>query len=145
MLDRLDIASPCDRRWDDMMRTADERVRACGGCNKHVYEVSGMTAEEVDRLMLETDGTACVRYYRRADGTILLADCTVGRRRRTVKRYVAAGVLAALAGSAFVVGAVHAPTFKYVGYTAEMGVTRWNEELPPARDSVDAQVEDEPR
>ncbi len=28
MLDRIEIASPCDRKWDDMMRTADERVRA---------------------------------------------------------------------------------------------------------------------
>src|SRR5580698_10147393 len=94
MLDRLEIASPCDRNWDDMMRTADERVRACGGCNKHVYEVSGKTAEEVVRLMLETDGKACVRYYQRGNGTILLADCTVGGRLRAVKRYVVAGLLA---------------------------------------------------
>jgi hypothetical protein len=131
MLDRLEIASPCDRNWDDMMRTADERVRACGGCNKYVYEVSGLTAEQVDRLMLETDGTACVRYYQRADGTILLADCTVGTRRRAVRRYAAAGLLAALAGSAIVAGATHAPTYVYVdnGYSARMGVTSWNQDV----------------
>jgi hypothetical protein len=134
MLDRLEIASPCDRNWDDMMRTADERVRACGGCNKHVYEVSGMTAEEVDRLMLETDGKACVRYYQRGDGTILLADCTVGGRRRAVKRYVVAGLLAAVAGSALVSGATHATTYHYVFDDSpmwSMGESGRTAEAPP--------------
>jgi hypothetical protein len=97
LFDRLEIASPCNRNWDDMMRTADDRVRACGACDKHVYNVSGMTVDEVDRLILATDGNACVRYYKRADGCILTADCVLGARRRARTRYAAAGVVVAMA------------------------------------------------
>jgi hypothetical protein len=97
MLDRLEIASPCKMRWDDLMRTSDDRVRACGGCKKHVFDVSGMTAAEVDRLILATESRACVRYFARADGTILLADCTVGSRRRAAVRYSVAGAVTAAA------------------------------------------------
>jgi hypothetical protein len=97
LFDQLEIASPCGRSWDSMMRTADDRVRSCGACDKHVYDVSGMTVEEVDRLILATDGTACVRYYQRADGSILLADCALGARRRARTRYAAAGVIVAMA------------------------------------------------
>lgn len=100
LLERIEVASPCAAGWDDMMRTADERIRACGACNKHVYDLSNMTAREAERLILERDGVACVRYFERKDGTILLADCTVGRRRKAATTLAAAGVITALAGAA---------------------------------------------
>src|SRR5215471_8193220 len=79
MLERVEIASPCSVRWDDMM--GDDRARMCGKCNKHVFDLSAMTAEEAERFLLERHGVACVRYFQRKDGTIMLADCTIGRRR----------------------------------------------------------------
>nr|HEX4312748.1 hypothetical protein [Kofleriaceae bacterium] len=100
MLDRLEVASPCKMRWDDMMRTGDDRVRSCGACQKNVYNVSALTADEVDRLILATESRACVRYWQRADGTILLADCTIGGRRRAAVRFAVAGVVGAAAAAA---------------------------------------------
>jgi hypothetical protein len=54
-----------------------------------------MTREEAEALILEKEGRLCVRYYRRADGTILFGDCTVGARHRRGRR-VLAGVAALL-------------------------------------------------
>lgn len=91
VLDNIRVAAPCSADWGRM--TGDERVRACGDCNKNVYNLSGMTREEAEALILEKEGRLCVRYYRRADGTILFGDCTVGARFRRGRR-VLAGVAA---------------------------------------------------
>lgn len=100
VLDQIRVASPCTADWNRM--AGDERTRHCGACQKNVYNLSGMTREEAEALIVERNGDLCVRYYQRHDGTILLADCTVGaqhkrRRRRTVARAAAlvAGGLAA--------------------------------------------------
>lgn len=75
-LDVIDVASPCRASWDAM--TGDERARFCGQCSKHVYNLSGMSREEAESLVQDTEGSVCVRFYRRADGTVLTADCPVG-------------------------------------------------------------------
>ena len=66
-----------------------------------------MTRDEVDALIREKEGRLCVRYYQRADGTILLRDCTVGVRRRRRRRAIAAGIAATLAGAAATGYVVH--------------------------------------
>jgi hypothetical protein len=91
-------ASPCDHGWDDLARTGDDRVRACGGCRRHVYDAAGLAADDVDRLILAADGAACIRYFQRGDGTILSGDCGVGRRRRTLRRAAMAAVATAVVG-----------------------------------------------
>jgi len=98
LLSNVSIASPCNADWSKMV--GDERVRFCGSCEKNVYNISSMTAEEADRLIAEKEGELCVRYYQRADGTILTADCAVGVRKKRVRRKVAgvavgAGLMAA--------------------------------------------------
>jgi hypothetical protein len=78
--------------------TGDERSRMCGSCNKNVYNLSSMTREEAEALILEKEGKLCVRYFQRKDGTILLKDCTVGTAQRRKRRIIAAGAATLLAG-----------------------------------------------
>lgn len=96
VLDNLRVASPCSEKWADM--AGDDRVRACGKCNQNVYNLSALTRDEAAALIAERNGRMCVRYYQRADGTILLADCTVGRRNKRYRRALAAGLAASVAG-----------------------------------------------
>jgi hypothetical protein len=96
ILDNIRVATPCSADWAQM--TGDERVRHCGACQKNVYNLSSMTREEAQALIVEKEGKLCVRYFQRADGTILTADCTVGIRRKRKVRVLAAGAVALLAG-----------------------------------------------
>lgn len=75
-LDALSVATPCPANWEEMV--GDERVRFCNSCQLNVYHLSGMTRLEAETLVQEKEGKLCVRYYRRADGTILTKDCPVG-------------------------------------------------------------------
>jgi hypothetical protein len=99
VLDAVRVAAPCSADWSKM--TGDARVRACEKCNQNVYNLSEMTRDEAERLIVEHEGRLCVRYYRRADGTVLTKDCKVGVRRRRIRRIVAAGVAASIAGGAY--------------------------------------------
>lgn len=72
-MDDIRVASPCRASWDDM--TGDERSRACAHCRKNVYNLSGMTRAEIETLIREKEGRLCVRFYRRADGRLVTADC----------------------------------------------------------------------
>ena len=96
VLDNIRVASPCTADWKQM--TGDERVRACGSCNKNVYNLSELTRDEAEALIVAQAGQLCVRYYQRTDGTILLADCTVGVAGKRKRRLVAAGAAVLLAG-----------------------------------------------
>ena len=84
----------------------DDRTRHCGACDKDVYNLSGMTREEAEALIVERNGELCVRYYQRADGTILLADCTVGVRRKRDRRRTATRAAALVAGGLAAAGAM---------------------------------------
>ncbi|HVJ88464.1 MAG TPA: hypothetical protein VM580_01595 [Labilithrix sp.] len=89
MLDQLKVASPCNARWDEML--GDERVRFCMSCEKHVYNISAMPREEAERLLAERLGKdLCVRFYRRADGTVMTEDCPVGVKKQRRKKLAVA-------------------------------------------------------
>jgi hypothetical protein len=75
-LNNIKIASPCSADWNAMM--GDERKRYCGDCKLNVYNLSGMTRAEAENLIVNSEGRVCVRFYRRADGTVLTKDCPVG-------------------------------------------------------------------
>lgn len=70
------IASPCSADWAGMIGT--DRKRFCGECKLNVYNLSGMSISDAEKLLTQSEGRLCVRYYRRADGTILTKDCPVG-------------------------------------------------------------------
>lgn len=75
-LDRVEVAKPCPVDWESM--TGNERVRACEQCSMNVYNLSGMTRDAARALVEEAEGRVCVRFFRRADGTVMTADCPVG-------------------------------------------------------------------
>lgn len=112
-LDELRIASPCDADWDDMrpVTSADgARARFCGSCEKNVYDLSAMTRADAMGLIERHEGRCCVRFYQRADGTVLTEDCPVGvhallkraERRALVTAAACVGVVAAFV--AFLLG-----------------------------------------
>ena len=92
-LDRIQIAAPCRASWDGM--PGDDRVRYCGQCEKHVYNLSGMARHDAQALVSQTEGRLCVRFYRRADDTILTQDCPVGMAALRRPIYLVAGLAAA--------------------------------------------------
>lgn len=75
-LDNFHIASPCPANWDEMF--GDDRKRFCGGCKLNVYNLSKMTRREAENLLYNSEGRLCVRFFRRADGTVLTKNCPVG-------------------------------------------------------------------
>ena len=75
-LGRIRIAAPCNAEWKWMY--GNDRVRFCGQCSQNVFNLSAMTTEEAEDLIRRTEGTLCVRFYRRRDGSILTRNCTVG-------------------------------------------------------------------
>ncbi len=83
-LENIRIASPCSADWNEMI--GNERQRFCGACKLNVYNLSGMSKREAENLILQSEGRLCVRFYRRADGTVLTKDCPVGW--QAIKRYV---------------------------------------------------------
>ncbi len=95
-LDHVTVAAPCDAGWENMV--GNERVRFCAKCSLNVYNLSGMTKSEAERLVVQAEGRLCVRFYRRADGTMLTKNCPVGLRalRRRAARVATASASAAL-------------------------------------------------
>ena len=86
-LDHLRIAAPCSADWDQMFSFEDKRVRFCSQCNLNVYNLSDMSRQEAEALINKTEGRLCVRFYRRADGSILTQNCPVGL--KAIRRRVA--------------------------------------------------------
>ena len=100
-LENIKIASPCAADWDAMI--GNERSRHCGDCKLNVYNLSEMTKQEAENFLIQAEGRVCVRYFKRADGTVLTKDCPVGW--KMIKRRVsktatafASLVFAALSG-----------------------------------------------
>ncbi len=100
-LDLIAVASPCTASWDDMRGT--DWFRFCPKCELNVYNLSALTCEQAEKLVRQKEGRLCVRFYRRADGTVLTRDCPVGlravrRRLAVVSGTAAAAVLTVLVG-----------------------------------------------
>lgn len=106
LLDRVQIASPCPAKWEDM--AGDDMTRHCSQCDLDVHNLSAMTREQAEAFLRShlDGGRVCGRVYRRSDGTILTRDCPVGlaairaRARRTFGR-VAAALAALVSATAF--------------------------------------------
>jgi len=99
-LNILDFANPCTVPWRTMAGTS--RIRFCTQCRKNVYNLSAMTAAEADAIVAGPDAP-CVRFYRRADGTVVTADTCGVRVARSWRRFTAM-LSAALVGLASLAG-----------------------------------------
>ena len=75
-LDNIQVASPCSADWNEMY--GNDRKRFCGDCKLNVYNLSDMTRQEAENLLMSSEGRLCVRFFRRADGTVLTKNCPVG-------------------------------------------------------------------
>lgn len=87
----------------------DDRVRFCSQCNLNVYNLSALTQEEAEQLILRAEDRLCVRYYRRRDGTILTRNCPVGIQAikdkfKSTKATLIAATLTLLSYSAALIG-----------------------------------------
>lgn len=98
VLDNIRVATPCPADWNKM--EGDERSRHCGECKKSVFNISGLTRDEAQSLMIEKNGELCVRYFQRKDGTILLKDCSIGIAQKRKTKVIAAGAMLLLGGAA---------------------------------------------
>src|SRR5688572_16217193 len=89
-LNNIRVASPCPADWDQMY--GDGRKRFCGECKLNVYNLSGMTRDEAEALIMNAEGRLCVRFYQRRDGTVITQDCPVGwaRVKQRTRLYAAA-------------------------------------------------------
>ena len=115
LLDRIQVASPCTARWEDMV--GDERVRRCAECNLNVHNFSAMTRDEAEGVLAGlAHGRVCGWFYRRADGTVLTQDCPVGVARVRAAARRALVRVAALIGLVGVAGVAAGMTvFGYGG------------------------------
>jgi hypothetical protein len=108
--DDIRIASPCKSDWDQMY--GDDRRRFCAECKLNVYNLSGMTRDEAERLVMNSEGRLCVRFFRRKDGTILTQDCPVGwkavKKRATRVAVAFSSILAGFLAGVFSLRAVDA-------------------------------------
>jgi hypothetical protein len=106
-LSHVRVAAPCRADWERMR--GNERVRFCDQCSMNVYNLSNMTKKDAEALILNTEGRLCVRYYSRADGSILTENCPVGlralkRRVSGFSRAAVSSVLSFFAGMAVLAG-----------------------------------------
>ena len=76
LIDRVEIASPCSMKWEDL--DGDGCTRHCRQCELDVHNFSDMTRTEVESILANTTGRLCATWYRRADGTMMTRDCPVG-------------------------------------------------------------------
>ena len=131
-LDHVTVAAPCSVDWDSMI--GDERVRFCGQCSLNVYNLSAMTKEDAERLVTQAEGRLCIRYYRRADGTILTRNCPVGLRalKRRLSRIASASISAVLSFFAGILAFTGLREQPLIPVTTQR-VIRINKKLPEER------------
>ncbi len=114
-LDQVRIAAPCTADWEQMI--GNNRVRFCGQCSLNVYNLSELTKGEAEEFVASNEGRLCVRYYQRADGSVLTKNCPVGvkairRRMSRIAQAVSTAVISFFAGlgiSSLSAARVHTP------------------------------------
>lgn len=103
LLNKMEVASPCTASWDEMR--GDDCVRFCDHCSKNVYNLSALAANGAVELIREREGDICGRFFRRADGTVLTADCPVGLHHRIPRKRKWSVLAVSLAGLVGLTGA----------------------------------------
>jgi len=111
LLASLEIASPCEERWEDML--GDDRERWCGRCHELVYDLTRYADVEAEAL-LGRPRTPCVRFARRADGTVTTASCKPANPLHD-RGSIAAAVVVGVITSSLAVGGVGLTTLPAMG------------------------------
>ncbi|MGV3618339.1 MAG: hypothetical protein ACO1SV_23685 [Fimbriimonas sp.] len=114
------IAKPCSARWSHMR--GDERVRHCTHCDRKVFNLSEMSEVEATALLREHEGRVCVRFFQRADGTLMTRDCGVAERAIVKTKAVVVGFLTALGIVIFPITSASATTGVRMSPRTEMKI-----------------------
>jgi hypothetical protein len=70
-LAELHVANPCPADWEKMIG-GNDRVRHCPTCQREVYNLSAMNSQNAEEVLKRKEqGRVCVRFARRADGTVI--------------------------------------------------------------------------
>lgn len=88
------------------------RVGRCAVCRSVTYDATGLSEEELRRLVLDTEGRVLTRLVQRTDGRVMSVDCghgTVGGRRLSPWWIAALITALALGGAATVARALRSP------------------------------------
>ncbi len=96
------IETPCREDWNAMVGGA--HARRCSACDRDVFDLSELTAAEIDTLLASRGAPPCVRMRRRGDGTLVTKDAcppqpsrvTAGVALGVASAVVAAGTLLAV-------------------------------------------------
>jgi hypothetical protein len=131
-LDQLRIAKPCTASWREMQ--GDDQRRFCAQCKKNVYNVAGMTEQQVRDLISKSEVLPCLRLSKRTDGTIITGDCPVGV--ATFWKKSALATLGALAFGATLIGSAFARTEKTISRETVADVLRDKPIVGPVVDKV---------
>jgi hypothetical protein len=111
LLDRLDVASPCQESWEDM--EGDAQVRHCQRCDHAVYDLSGLPEDAALGLLERAAGgeRICGRFKRRADGRVITADCPSQLQKARGGSWIrrVAGLLVTLVGAGLASGCQDEP------------------------------------
>lgn len=85
------IAKQCPASWSHMK--GDDQVRHCTHCDRQVFNLSNMSEADGKALVRKHTGQRlCVRYYQRADGTVMTRDCGIAERAKVRLKAALAGV-----------------------------------------------------
>lgn len=71
-LDLLNVEKPCSASWEQMTGTAQKRF--CSECNKHVFDFSQMTCQQIEAVSAVHQGNLCARITRRTDGSMVMLE-----------------------------------------------------------------------
>lgn len=86
----VSLKEPCPMRWEDMLE-ADAGRRFCRVCEKHVYDLSERSPEQIRQLLQQR---VCVNFEYRRDASIVTGE----RKGGGAARVVMAAALATLTG-----------------------------------------------
>jgi hypothetical protein len=121
------------------------RERHCQLCDKQVHNFAAMTAREIEKLVLKSEGKLCARITRREDCSLVTLE-TQPRVSIAAQVAVSASLaLSAIAGAAQTVSERPVPqgkaTMSFIG-TVEISADKSS--LEPIRDEIHAQIDEDP-
>lgn len=90
-LETINLAFSCPMDWDKMI--GNNQIRYCPECKLSVYNISSLSNVEATKLINSNENRLCIKLYRRADGTVLTKDCSVGI--RVIKKKITTNIVVA--------------------------------------------------
>jgi hypothetical protein len=66
----------CKVVWEAMEEVeGKENVRKCGQCDEFVFDLRGLTDEQIKLFLIEHQGQMCGQFWLRSDGTVTGKPC----------------------------------------------------------------------